>query len=376
MFKTRLRLGKVLGIPLHIDVSWLLIFVWVTWSLAGGYFPERYPSWSRTMVWGVGALTSLLFFGSVLLHELGHSLVARAQGVPVESITLFIFGGAAQISDEPATPFDEFVMAIAGPLVSLILSGLFALVYLLWRNKEAPVAALSLFLGGINLSLGVFNLIPGFPLDGGRVLRALLWRLRQDIRWATKWASRAGQMVAYAFVVVGILRAFSGYWVNGLWIAMIGFFLDNASRTAYARLSARDLLRGYPVEQVMSRDCHTVSPQLSLDMLVEHHLMGNAGRCFVVTRGERALGMLTLHNIRKVPRVDWPFTQVEDVLMPLEQLRTVDPVTPLWKALEEMTAEGVNQLPVLDDGKLKGMITREDVITFIHDRANRAAAPR
>ncbi|MFP3895421.1 MAG: site-2 protease family protein [Anaerolineales bacterium] len=376
MFKTRLNLGKILGIPLYIDVSWLLIFVWVTWSLAGGYFPERYPSWSGTTAWGIGALTSLLFFGSVLLHELGHSLVSRAQGVPVDNITLFIFGGAAQISDEPRTSFDEFVMAIAGPLVSLLLSGFFALIYLSWGNKEQPVAALALFLGGINLSLGVFNLIPGFPLDGGRVLRALLWRLRGDFRWATKWASRVGQMVAYAFVIVGILRAFSGYWVNGLWIAMIGFFLDNASRTAYARLSARDLLRGHTVEQVMSRDCHTVSPQLSLDMLVEHHLMGNAGRCFVVTRGESPLGMLTLHNIREVPRVDWPFTHVEDVLLPLGQLRTVHPLTPLWEALEEMTAEGVNQLPVLDDGVLRGMITREDVITFIHDRADRARAQR
>lgn len=373
MFKTRLSLGKVLGIPLYIDASWLLIFVWVTWSLAGGYFPERYPSWSRTMVWGIGALTSLLFFGSVLLHELGHSLVARAQGMPVESITLFIFGGAAQISDEPDTPFNEFVMAIAGPLVSLVLSGVFALVYLLWGNKDLPVAALSLFLGGINLSLGLFNLIPGFPLDGGRVLRAVLWRFRQDIRWATKWASRVGQVVAYAFMVVGILRAFSGYWVNGLWIAMIGFFLDNASRTAYARLSARDLLRRYPVEEVMSRNCYTVSPQLSLDILVEHHLMGNAGRCFVVTRGKRPLGMLTLHNIRQVPRVDWPFTHVEDVLIPLKQVRTVDSLTPLWEVLEGMTAEGVNQLPVLDDGELKGMITREDVITFIHDRIKRAS---
>ena len=376
MFKTRLSLGRVLGIPLRIDVSWLLIFVWVTWSLAGNYFPQRYPSWSRIMVWGIGALTSLLFFGSVLLHELGHSLVARAQGTPVEGITLFIFGGAAQISDEPSTPFREFTMAIVGPVVSLVLSGFFGLVYLLWGNKELPVAALSLFLGGINLSLGLFNLIPGFPLDGGRVLRAALWSLRQDLGWATKWASRAGQVVAYSFIVVGILRGFSGNWVNGLWIALIGFFLDNASRSAYARLSARDLLRGHSVGQVMSRDCHTVSPHLSLDMLVEHHLMGAARRCFLVVRGDKPLGMLTIHNVREVPRADWPFTHVEDALIPLDELRTVTRATPLWEALEEMTAEGVNQLPVLDDGELEGMVTREDVITFIHNRANRIAVQR
>lgn len=374
MFKTRLSLGKVLGIPLRIDVSWLFIFVWVTWSLAGSYFPERYPSWSMATVWGVAVATSLLFFASVLLHELGHSLVARAQGVPVESITLFIFGGAAQISDEPATPVQELVMAVAGPLVSLVLSGLFALIYLLWGDKELPVAALSLFLGGINLSLGLFNLIPGFPLDGGRVLRAVLWSWHRDIRWATKWASRVGQVVAYAFIVVGIFRAFSGDWVDGLWIALIGFFLDNASRTAYARLSVRDLLRGHAVEQVMTRECHTLPPQLSLDMLVEHYLMGTARRCFVVARGERPLGMLTIHNIRQVPRVDWPFTHVEDVFTPLDQLRTVGPLTPLWDALEEMTSEGVNQLPVLEDGKLKGMVTREDVITFIHGEAKRVVA--
>jgi len=370
MFKTRLSLGKIFGIPLRIDVSWLFIFVWFTWSLAGNYFPERYPLWSGELTWILGIVTSLLFFGSVLLHELGHSLVARAQGIPVEDITLFIFGGAARISEEPDTPAKEFVMAIVGPLVSLTLSGLCAVIYLLvGRGSSSPIAALALFLGGINLSLGLFNLIPGFPLDGGRVLRAALWSIRHDLRWATKWASRVGQMVAYLFILVGIFRAFSGDWVDGLWIAMIGFFLDNASRSAYAQHSARDLLRGHFVDEIMSRDWYIVPPQLSLDLLVDQHLMGSGRRCFMVGDRDTIMGLVTIHNIRNVPRADWPFTRVRDILTPLNRLRTVDPKTPLWAALREMTSEGVNQLPVLTDGGLVGMITREDLISFIRKRS-------
>ena len=369
MFKTRFRLGRLVGVPILIDASWLIVFVWVTWSLAGNYFPQRYPDWSPSLWWVSAGIASLLFFGSVLLHELGHALLARSQGTPVKDITLFIFGGAAEIADEPSTPGKELVLALSGPVVSLALSALFAAIHLLARGQEGPIGAVSLFLGGINLSLGAFNLIPGFPLDGGRVLRAVLWRARRDLMWATRWASRVGQGVAYLFMFVGIVQGFAGNWVDGLWIAMIGLFLDNAARGAFRQLTLRSLLAGHVVDKVMTRDCRLLPPQLTLDVLIEQYLLSGGRRCFVVGDHSKVLGLLTVHNVRAVPKVDWPFTRVSDVLTPLDQLRTVTPETPLWDALQQMTSEGVNQLPVLVNAELVGMITREDLITFIRNRS-------
>ena len=369
MFKNRFNLGKVLGIPLRIDGSWLLIFAWVTWSLAVSYFPENYPAWSSGLTWSLSVLTSLVFFGSVLLHELGHALTARAQGSPVKGITLFMFGGVAEISEEPNAPGKELAMALAGPLISLVLSGVFAAIHLLTRGHNEPIAALSLFLGGMNLSLGVFNLIPGFPLDGGRVLRATLWHFRRDLIWATRWASRVGQLVAYAFIIGGIARAFSGTWVDGLWIALIGLFLDNAARSAYHQLTLRNMLDGHVVGEIMSSECHLLPPQLTLDVLIEQHLLSSGRRCFVVGDAQGVMGLLTIHNIREVPKLDWPFTHVSEVLTPLDQLRMVDPETPLWDALREMTADGVNQLPVMTEGVFSGMVTREDLLTYIRNRS-------
>lgn len=363
--KDRLRLGSVLGIPLRINYTWLLVFVWVTWSLSARYFPENHPGWSTTLSWILGAATSLLFFGSVLLHELGHSLVAKAQGMSVESITLFIFGGLASISDEPRTPRSEFLMAVAGPAVSLTLGALFGGIYLATKVALPTVAAVCMFLAGINLSLGVFNLLPGFPLDGGRVLRAVLWAWRNDIVWATRWASRAGQALAYLFITIGIVRAVSGNWVNGLWMAMIGLFLDGAARNAYRQLTLRNMLEGYRVADVMKQECHFLPPQLTLDVLVEQYLLGTGQRCYAVGRAGQIGGLLTVHNVQEVPRSKWRDTHVSDVYVPLEELRTVGPDEPLNEALKEMTAEGVNQLPVVDGGMLVGMLTREDLITFI-----------
>jgi Zn-dependent protease len=369
MSKNQLRIGRVMGVPLRIDASWLLIFVWVTWSLAAGYFPQNHPDWSQGLIWALAVITSLMFFGSVLLHELGHALLARLHGVPVKDITLFIFGGVAEISDEPSTPGQELTMAIIGPLVSLALSGVFAALHLATRGTSAPLAAMGLFLGVVNLSLGLFNLIPGFPLDGGRVLRSILWHLRNDLVWATRWASRIGRGVAYMFIAYGIVRAFAGDWLGGLWIAFIGFFLENAARTAYSQLTLRNLLDGHVVSEAMNRQCQILPPQLTLDLFVEQYLLSGGRRCYVVGDRDQTLGLLTVHNIRSVPRLERPFVHVRDVLTPIDDLVVVAPDTPMWDALKKMTAGGVNQLPVMDDGTLEGMITREDLVTFIQTRS-------
>ena len=369
MLKSHIRLGKLFGIPVNIDVSWLLIFIWVTWSLAGSYFPQRHLSWSTALTWGVAVVTSLLFFASVLLHELGHALVARSQGTPVSEITLFIFGGVAQIADEPESPGKEFRMALVGPLISLVLSAFFGLLYLATRRADGPVSAVGSFLAGVNLSLGLFNLIPGFPLDGGRVLRAVLWAARHDLTQATRWASWVGQAVAYLFILSGIVSIFRGDWLGGVWIAFIGFFLDNAARSAYHQLTLRRLLDGHIVGEIMSQECVLLPPQLTLDVFVEQYLLPRGQRCFSVGNRERVLGLLTVHNVSMVPRERWTTTHVADVLTPLDRLRVVAPSTSLWDALQQMTKDGVNQLPVLKDGELQGMLTREGLLTFIRNRS-------
>lgn len=370
MRQERLRLGTVLGVPLRLDLSWLIIFVWLTWSLAGSYFPNSHPEWARWLNWLLGAITSVLFFVSVLLHELGHSLVARSQGIPVKQITLFIFGGAAEITEEPSSPGREAWLALAGPLVSLSLGGAFMVVYAATRQGAPPVASVALYLGGINLSLGAFNLIPGFPLDGGRVLRALLWRLRHDMDWATRWAARAGQAVAYAFIVFGMMRAFAGDWVGGLWMAFIGLFLDGAARSTAMQLTLRNLLEGHVAAEIMSNDCQLVPPQLTLDLLVEHYWAAGNRRCYVVGSQNRVQGLITVHQVQGVPRSQWPTTRIGDVFVPLERLRTVEQQTPLYQVLQEMTDQGVNQLPVMAKGEMVGMVTRDRLLTFIRNRSS------
>ena len=369
MFKSQLRLGKLLGFPIAIDMSWLLIFVLVTSSLALSYFPQRYPDWSRALNVVMGVLTSVLFFVSVLLHELGHSLVARSFGTPVSKITLFIFGGVSEITEEPKTPKEELIMAVVGPLVSLALSAVFAILYLATRGVSKPLSALGLFLGGINLSLGLFNLIPGFPLDGGRVLRAILWGAGRDLTKATRWASWVGQGVAYIFIIIGIVRVFAGDWFNGIWIAFIGFFMDNAARSSYLQLTLRNLLEGHVVSEVMEHDCLLLPPTLTLDVAVDQYLLTSGKRCFTIGTPSGVQGLFTIHKLRDIPKDQWPTRHISDVSTPLSEMRTVSPSTPLWKALQEMTADGVNQLPVLVEGSLTGMLTRENLLTYIRNRS-------
>lgn len=369
MFKHQIRLGAVLGIPLHIDSSWLLILLWSLWSLAGRQLPSLYPGWSAASYWIVGLLISVLFFSSVLLHELGHALVARAHGIPVRDITLYIFGGMAEIAREPDTPWREYVVAIAGPTVNLALAGLFGWVYWLARAAAPQLAALGHYVGLTNLLLGVINLVPGYPLDGGRVLRAALWGVKRDLVWASRWTARVGQVVAYFCIVGGVAVAVQGRWFSGLSVAFMGVFIDNAARSTHYQLSLRRLLEGHTVAEVMDDTRDLLPPQLTLDLAVDHHFLTSARRCYAVGNHSGVWGLVTLHNVRDVPRQDWPFTHLSDVMTPLDKLLAVAPTTPLEEALRMMTGEGVNQLPVLVDGAMVGMLTRARVLTFIRIRS-------
>ncbi len=365
MLRSSIQIAKIGGIAINIHVSWILIFILVTWTLAGSYFPLNYPDWSPTLYWAVGLATSVLFFVSVLLHELAHSFVAKARGLPVRDITLFIFGGVSQIGEEPETAGTEFVMALVGPLTSFALGVIFGAVWFLSRGINEPLAALGQYLALINVILGFFNMIPGFPLDGGRVLRSILWQGTGNLTRATRWASLVGQAVAYLFILWGIWQIFTGNWVGGLWIAFIGWFLDNAASSSYRQLTVRNLLAGHTVSEVMSQECPEVDAGLTLDRLVSEHMLRTGARCFPVIEGGTLRGLLTLHNIKGVSQDRWATTTVDQVMTRVEELKRVGPDEELWTAMQNMTEEGVNQLPVMDDGQLLGMLGRDNVLSFI-----------
>jgi Zn-dependent protease len=317
-----------------------------------------------------GLLTSVLFFTSVLLHELSHSIVARSRGLPVEDITLFLFGGVSEIADEPESPTTEFLMALAGPATSLLLGGVFLVLSALVGRSSRLLSIMSLYLGQINLGLGLFNLIPGFPLDGGRVLRSILWNRNQDLRRATRTASLIGQGIAYLFIVVGIWQIFTGQWINGIWIAFIGWFLDNAAQSSLRQTAVKSMLAGYTVREVMTQDCYTVQPSLSLDELVNQHVLGTGRRCFPIVDDGQVLGLLTLHNVRDVPQAQWSQVTTQEAMTPVSRLKAVGPDDGLWTALQEMTEDGVNQLPVMEEGRLIGMLARDNLLSFIRVRAD------
>jgi len=361
-----IRLGKLLGIPLHLHYSWFFIFALVTLSLSAFYFPQLYPEWSRQLAWVVGLATSLFFFASVVAHELTHSVVSMRFGVPVKSITLFIFGGVARITREPLKARGELLMALAGPASSLVLAGIFWGIALLTAPVSQPVNALAAWLARINALLAVFNLIPGFPLDGGRVLRSILWGATGNLRRATRWATLLGQGIAYLFILGGIILAYTtGDWVSGLWLAFIGWFLQNAASSSYRQAVLRDALTGITAAEVMTQDCPLVPPGLSVQGLVEGNVLHTGRRCFMVASGERLEGIMTLHHIKAVARPLWATTPVSQAMTPIEQVQTASPREDMVSLLERMDSQDINQLPVVEGGKLLGIVARDSILKFI-----------
>jgi Zn-dependent protease/predicted transcriptional regulator len=319
-------------------------------------------------------ITALLFFVSIVLHELSHAIVAKARGLPVRSITLFALGGVAEIEKEAVDAKTEFWMGIAGPITSFVI-GVICLALAVafgFRPPEfptQPLPAMLMWLGYINIVLAIFNMIPGFPLDGGRVLRAIVWWITGNARRATTIAARVGQVIAFVMIIYGVLQFFQGAGFNGLWICFIGWFLLNASRESYAQVAITEGLRGIRVAEVMSRDYATVDGYSNLQTFVEDHLVRTGRRCFVVLVNSQPEGIITPNEITGVQRARWPYTTVADVMRPLDQVRTVAPDTPLTEALEVMGQQDLNQLPVLANGNLAGLISRAHVLQLLKTRA-------
>jgi len=362
-------LGKIWGIPIRLHLSWFIIFGLVTWSLAAGYFPQEYAELSGTSRWVLGALTSLLFALSVLLHELGHSYFALKSGVPVNSVTLFIFGGVAQIGREPKSAMDEFRIAIAGPMTSLLLAVVFGAIWLLDRNN-AFLAAPSAWLARINFFLAAFNMIPGYPLDGGRVLRSIVWGKTQSLQRATGVAASVGQVVAFAFIGIGIFTIFSGNLFNGLWLAFIGWFLQNAAASSLAQQSLQRSLKGVIVSQVMSHNLPTVPSAMTIEQLVEEKVLSGGERIFLVVDScpDDLCGMVTIKELKAVPRNAWGTTTIREVMVPRERLVSVSPGTALLEALHKMDDNNVAQMPVMENETVTGILSREQILHYLRLR--------
>ena len=371
--QAQIKLGRIFGIQIGLHYSWLIIALLVALSLAAQFHAGN-PQWSEVTIWATAIVTALLFFVSIILHELSHAAVAKARGLPVRSITLFALGGVAQIEKDATDPKTEFWMAIVGPIASIIIGSVcLGLASVLgWRppaNAQTPLVAMLMWLGVINIALGVFNLIPGFPLDGGRVFRAIVWWITGNADQATRIASLVGQFVAFVFIIWGIFRFFNGAGFGGLWLAFIGWFLLDAARASYAQLQITETLRGIRVGDVMTQDCPRVDGRDNLQTLVDEHLLRTGQRCFVVEENGSIAGIITPHEVKAVARTRWPYTTVDEVMQTLDRLYAVKPDTSVTDALEIMGREDVNQLPVIKDGRLAGIISRAHILRTLQTRA-------
>ena len=371
--QAQVKLGRIAGISVGLHYSWFIIALLITLSLAE-HFRTVTPRWSSTVVWSAAIVTGVLFFVALLLHELAHSLLAKARGLRVRAITLFALGGVSQIESEASDAKSEFWIAIVGPLTSLAI-GLVCLWiarltgWLPGTEPSVPAIAVLLWLGYINMMLAAFNMIPGYPLDGGRVLRALIWWITRNADRSTQLASQVGQAVAFIFIFLGLYRFFLGANFGGLWLAFIGWFLLDASRSSYAQVAVMTGLRGRPVADIMERDCPTVEGHLTLRDFVDEYLLRTGRRCFIVVQNHNVSGLITPHEIKQVDRERWPLTSVQSVMRHLDQVRSVTPDTPAIQALEIMTREDINQLPVLSNGHLEGVFSRGHVLRFLQTHA-------
>lgn len=365
------QLGKILGFEISIDWSWLLIFFLVAFTLAQGYFPMAFPQFTTGMNWALGIVAALLLFASVLAHELSHSVVARMYGQDVKGITLFLFGGMSQTADEPKSPREEFWMAIAGPIMSFVLAGMFYILSGASAGLQAPiwVNAILDYLALINLVLGIFNLVPGFPLDGGRVLRSAIWAATNDLRKATQYASWAGQGFGYMLMGLGLVDImFAGNLVGGLWLIFIGWFIAGAARSSYQQLLVRQALSGVHVDQVMTTDVPPIPADMSLRQFVDEYLMRHEYSCYPVVNVDEVIGVIGIEEVRKIPSEQWSFARVGDVVHGIDGAYKIQAEDDIWDAVTKLADESVCRLLVMEDNHLKGTVGRETVFRLVQHR--------
>lgn len=364
MLRTSFTLFKVFGIPVEVNVSWFIIFALVAWSLVSHYFPMNYPDMPVLSYWVMGVVAALMLFSSVVLHELSHSYVAKLHGVPIRRITLFLFGGVSQMERESEEPETEMKIAIAGPAMSFVLMFVFFLVYYAVRTagETGGVAPVFRYLAIVNGMLGIFNLIPGFPLDGGRLLRAAIWKGTGNLKKATYVASRVGSVVGIVFVLFGFLAVFRGFFVFGLWMVMIGFFLRQASSASYLHVVVEGALKGFKVRDAMREDFVAVPSHISIQNLVDDYVFKHHLDCYPVIDGLELKGIVAVEDIKSMPRRVWASTRVSSVMRSDLERISVHPDDDLADVLRRTVGERCGSLPVVDGGRVVGVVARRDIV--------------
>jgi Zn-dependent protease/CBS domain-containing protein len=379
------RLGKFFGIDVYIDWSWLLIFALISWSL-NSMFREIHPTWPVVTQWALAVTAALLFFISVMAHELAHSLVAKARKIPVKNITLFLFGGVSNIQKEPTSPMGELLIAIVGPLTSFLLGGLFLALGIGsvilngipiatstgLLSRLSPLNTMFMWLGSVNILLGIFNLIPGFPLDGGRILRSILWAITNNVVKATRWASIVGQVIAWLLILAGLFMLFgaeipllgSGI-VNGVWIIFIGWFLHNAAVQTYQKTVVQDILENVPVERIMNPDVPVVPANIPVDELIEKYIMKTDNQAFIVFDDGRMTGLVSIDDVRKLSPEERQSATVSDIMTPARKLVVVAPNENASEALDRLQNQKIRQLPVVNGNKIVGLLRRKDILRWL-----------
>jgi len=361
------RLGSILGFEIRIDYSWFVIFFLVLWSFSAGVFPAQFPDLSPTTHFLMGGIGTLLFFASLLAHELAHSVVARRKDVPVEGITLFIFGGMARTRLESETPEDELAIAGIGPVASLVIAGVFGVVW--WLGGQLgwgdAVTGVAVYMAYLNVILALFNLLPGFPLDGGRLFRGVVWKLTGDLTKATRWATNGGKALGYALMGLGLLQTFAGGVLGGLWMLFIGWFLRGAAEASYAQHLLRGILEGIRADEVMTADPETVPPDLSLRRLVEERFLRRRYQSFPVVDDARLVGLLTLQQVKEVPREEWDRRVARDVMTPIEDGIVVEPGRKMTDVLQTIQETGSRRVLVAEGDRLFGIISSTDIAGWV-----------
>lgn len=362
-----MRLFKLLGFTVSIDASWGIILFLVIWSLAEGLFPNYFPDLNIRTYWLMGLFGAIGLFVSIIIHEFSHSLIARKYGLQIKGITLFIFGGVAEMKDEPDNPRTEFFMAIAGPIASFILSLLFAAFYQITTIIEAPVPLIGIlgYLSAINMLLAIFNMIPAFPTDGGRILRSVLWWIKGDIRWATRLASRISLLFAIAIIFIGFMNLIGGNFIGGLWWVLIGSFLFNAANASYQNLLVKQSFEGKTVRDFMNPNTVTVPSKITLQEFLDKYLYHYHYKMFPVMEDNSVSGIITLQALKAVPREEWQHLLVDKVMHPLNPDNSITPDTPIKDALIQMNDTGLSRLLVMEHKKMIGIVTLKDLLEFL-----------
>ncbi|MEO8540334.1 MAG: site-2 protease family protein [bacterium] len=359
------KVARIAGIDIEIHPSWLLILGFVAYSLSDGFFPDQYEHWSTWAYWTVGISSALLLFVTVLIHELAHALVAQRRGLPVPRITLFIFGGMSHMSRQPASAGEEFQIAAAGPATSILIALVTGGAGLLLRDSSEKAEAMLFYLAFVNFALGVFNILPGFPLDGGRVLRSIAWKRTGSFRKATRIAASVGEIFGYGLIIAGFFVLLSGGLLDGLWLAFIGWFLLGAARGEASNMQLEGVLKRLVARDVMQTDFPSVTPGTPVAEVVNDYMVGKGERAVMVANDGSVMGIITVSDVRRTPRESWANIPAQRVMTPRANVITVTANQPAVQVLVLLGEKGLNQVPVLDDGRMVGLVTRRELMDRI-----------